>query len=181
MFCGWYAVYISCLIVCIVRFCNNHPERWRGKCQGGTSSISSCSVKLQLSTGIGLAFSFCRVISSLVNTLGGLGITVQSLRTKTQLDVTQAWYWKLCLVIRDGQLKLCLPHYLAISLRLLHICLFWEVSTLLSFHTIAQISLDFSCLSVGIFPPIKQSSPSPLDPHSSHPQSSITFYSISLC
>lgn len=36
--------------------------------------------------------------------------------TITQLDVAH-WYWKLRLVTTDAQLGLCLPHYLAISLR----------------------------------------------------------------
>lgn len=55
---------------------------------------------------------------------------------------------KLCLVIRDGQLGLCVPHYLEIwrfkSLSYMHI--FYEVSSILGFHTSSQMPLKFSCL-----------------------------------
>lgn len=33
--------------------------------------------------------------------------------TTIQLDVTQIWYQKLCLMTKDDQFELCLPHYLA--------------------------------------------------------------------
>ena len=48
---------------------------------------------------------------------GCLGISMKHFCPKTQLDITQSWYWKLPLMTRDGQLGLCLPHYLETSLR----------------------------------------------------------------
>jgi hypothetical protein len=50
----------------------------------------------------------------------------------THLNTTQSWNWKLYLMTRDGQLKLCLALYLVISLRLPpHMYIVPEASTVL--------------------------------------------------
>jgi hypothetical protein len=66
----------------------------------------------------GLAVSLWKETYSLGNFLGRLGIPMGPLWPKTQLNVTQFWYWKVHLVARDDQLGLCLSYYLVISLRL---------------------------------------------------------------
>lgn len=64
----------------------------------------------------GLAVHVWRETYHLGNSLGCLGISMGPLWPATQLYVTQSWYWKLLLVIRDELLGLCLLHYLETSL-----------------------------------------------------------------
>lgn len=93
----------------------------------------------------GLATRLCRPI--LTTTWFVQEFPWNPLWSKTQLDVTLSWYWKLCLV-RDSQFGFCLPHYLMILLRsALYMSILQEASTISDIQAVPKMALRFSCLS----------------------------------
>lgn len=74
----------------------------------------------------GLMVSLQSAVYGLDNSLSCLGILVGPSWPTTQLHyIRHSRYWKFYLVIRDGHLGFCFPHYLALSFRSLSytICL----------------------------------------------------------
>lgn len=58
-------------------------------------------------------------------------------------------YEKLHLVSRDRHLRLYCPHHLPISLRLFsYLYIYYDILTILSFHTTLPMSFNFGCLSL---------------------------------
>ena len=99
--CGWVALCLSLLIACKVPSCTKDARTCVWRLYVGTRSTSTCSVSC-----IGFVFSN-RVLSSvceawstvLAAAYAVLGFQWDPLWSTAQLDISQFYYWKLCLCL----------------------------------------------------------------------------------